>query len=75
MAACTLYLSGTLSDNGDDNSDYTAAYWRVLTNSYVGSLFLDEGTTSTKSAAIPRGAYIRIENRAVSLTNLRFWAV
>ena len=75
MAACTLYLSGTLSDNGDDNSDYTAAYWRVLTNSYAGSLFLDEGTTSTKSAAIPRGAYIRIENRAVSLTNLRFWAV
>lgn len=76
MTAGTLYISATLGNSDDDSSNDVYFRWRVLGNSYAGGQFLSENTTQTKSAAIPRGAFVRVESgNNPSITNLRFWAV
>jgi hypothetical protein len=70
MAAGTIYVSGANVDNNDDNSNNLEVVWKNVNK----SLILYEGNNTTISTSIARGDVVAIQNGAITLNNLRFWA-
>jgi hypothetical protein len=74
LAAGTLYASGTVGTNNDDNSNDLMFVWDTKNGQPFA---LVEGTTQTKSATVLRGEIAHINKALVGIpiTNLKFWMV
>jgi hypothetical protein len=74
LAAGTLYASGTVGTNNDDNSNNLVFVWDTK---YGQPIVIQEGTTQTKSATILRSEIVHIDKAfpGIPITNLKFWMV